>query len=159
MPEEVRQVDQFSLSIANKVGEGARVLGVLRDAGVNLLAFWGYQRTATKAELIFVPENTAALVAAAKQAKLKLGKKQTAFFVQGEDRPGAAAGLLAKLAAGKINVGAVQAVSAGSGRRGAQSRRNPRRRRAAGNSGIGIDLGRSERGDSLTPAGGPAALA
>ncbi len=119
MPEEVRQVDQFSLSIANKVGEGARVLGVLRDAGVNLLAFWGYQRTATKAELIFVPENTAALVAAAKQAKLKLGKKQTAFFVQGEDRPGAAAGLLAKLAAGKINVGAVQAVSAGSGRFGA----------------------------------------
>src|SRR2546422_2086290 len=86
MPEEVRQVDQFSLSIANKVGEGARVLGVLRDAGVNLLAFWGYQRTATKAELIFVPENTAALVAAAKQAKLKLGKKQTAFFVRSEER-------------------------------------------------------------------------
>ncbi len=119
MPEEVRQVEQFSLTIANKVGEGARVLGILRDAGVNLLAFWGYQRTATKAELIFVPENSSTFVAAGKQAKLKLGKKQTAFFVQGEDRPGAAADLLAKLAGGKINVGAVQAVSAGAGRFGA----------------------------------------
>src|SRR5260370_11515472 len=109
MPEEVRQVDQFSLSIANKVGEGASVLGVLRDAGVNLLAFWGYQRTTTKAQLIFVPENTAALVAPAKQAKLKLGKTQTAFFVQGDDRAGAAADLLAKLAAGKINVAALPA--------------------------------------------------
>ena len=119
MPEEVRQVEQFSMTIANKVGEGARVLGILRDAGVNLLAFWGYQRTATKAELIFVPENSAAFTTAAKQAKLKLGKKQAAFFIQGEDRPGAAADLLAKLAAGKINVGAVQAVSAGAGRFGA----------------------------------------
>lgn len=119
MPEEVRQVEQFPLTIANKVGEGARVLGIFRDAGVNLLAFWGYQHTATKAELIFVPENSASFAAAAKQAKLKLGKKQTAFFIQGEDRPGAAADLLAKLADAKINVGAVQAVSAGAGRFGA----------------------------------------
>jgi hypothetical protein len=119
MPEEVRQVEQYSLTIANKAGEGARVLGIFRDAGVNLLAFWGYQRTVTKAELIFVPENSAAFATAAKQAKLKLGKKQTALFVQGEDRTGAAADLLAKLAAGKINVGAVQAVCAGAGRFGA----------------------------------------
>ncbi len=119
MPEETRQVEQFSMTIPNKVGEGARVLGALRDAGVNLLAFWGYPRTATKAELIFVPENSAAFTAAAKQAKLKLGKKEKAFFIQGDDRPGAAADLLAKLAAGKINVGSVQAVSAGAGRFGA----------------------------------------
>src|SRR5258708_26874833 len=119
MQEEVRQLEQFTLSIATKVGEGARVVGGLRDVGVNLLALWGYQRTTTKAELILVPENAAALVAAAKQAKRKLGKKQTAFFVQGDDRAGAAADLLAKLAAGKINVAAVQAVSAGSGRFGA----------------------------------------
>jgi hypothetical protein len=119
MPEEVRQVEQYSMTIANKVGEGARVLGIFRDAGVNLLAFWGYPRTATKAELIFVPENSAAFAAAAKQAKLKLSKKQTALFVQGEDRTGAGADLLAKLAAAKINVGAVQAACAGAGRFGA----------------------------------------
>jgi len=33
MAEEVRLVEHYSASIANKVGEGARVLGALRDAG------------------------------------------------------------------------------------------------------------------------------
>ena len=35
MAEEIRVVDHYSASILNKVGEGARVLGALRDAGVN----------------------------------------------------------------------------------------------------------------------------
>ena len=43
MAEEVRVVEHYSASIANKVGEGARVLGALRDGGVNLIAFWGYK--------------------------------------------------------------------------------------------------------------------
>ena len=41
MAEEIRVVEHYSASILNKVGEGARVLGALRDAGVNLIAFWG----------------------------------------------------------------------------------------------------------------------
>ena len=41
MAEEVRHVEHYSASIPNKVGEGARVLRALRDAGVNLIAFWG----------------------------------------------------------------------------------------------------------------------
>ena len=40
MAEEVRQVEHYSASIPNKVGKGARVLRALRDAGVNLIAFW-----------------------------------------------------------------------------------------------------------------------
>src|SRR4029077_15731507 len=43
MAEEIRVVEHYSASIANKVGEGARVLGALRDGGVNLIAFWGYK--------------------------------------------------------------------------------------------------------------------
>ena len=119
MSETVRQVEHYSASVANKVGEGARVLGALYAAGINLIALWGYARVTGKATLEFIPENGAAFVAAAKGAKLRLGKKQTAFYVQGDDRPGAIADLLAKLAAAKINVGAVQAVCAGSGRYGA----------------------------------------
>ena len=46
MYEEVRVVEHYSASILNKVGEGARVLGALRDAGVNLIAFWGYKHGA-----------------------------------------------------------------------------------------------------------------
>jgi len=39
--------------------------------------------------------------------------------VEGDDRPGAVAELLARLAAAKVNVGALQAVAAGAGRYGA----------------------------------------
>jgi len=119
MAETIRQVEHYSASVANKVGEGARVLGALRAAGVNLIALWGYGRDTGKATLEFIPENGAAFVAAAKAAKLKLSKKQIAFHVEGEDRPGAVADLLAKLAAEKVNVGALQAVCAGAGRYGA----------------------------------------
>jgi hypothetical protein len=119
MAETVRQVEHYSASIANKAGEGARVLGALRSAGVNFIALWGYARVGGKATLEFIPENGPAFLAAAKAAKLKPSKQQIAFHVEGDDRPGAIADLLAKLAAAKINVGALQAVCAGSGRYGA----------------------------------------
>jgi len=119
MGESIRQVEHYSLSLADKVGEGARVLGALRDAGVNLIALWGYPRSAGKATIELIPEDGAALVAAARVAKLKLSKKQIAFHVQGEDRPGAIAEYCATLAAAKINIGAIQAVCAGGGRYGA----------------------------------------
>ena len=35
MAEEIRRVDHYSVSIPNKVGEGARVLGALRDDTIN----------------------------------------------------------------------------------------------------------------------------
>ena len=38
----IRRADYFSMDIPNKLGEGARLLGALRDAGVNLLAFTGF---------------------------------------------------------------------------------------------------------------------
>ncbi len=53
------------------------------------------------------------------KAKLKARPKKTGFLVQGEDRPGAVAASLQKLAEANINVTAVDAVSAGNGRYGA----------------------------------------
>jgi len=117
--ETVVKVDHYSAAIANKVGEGARVLGALRDAGVNLIALWAYPSMPGKAQLEMIPEKGAALVKAAKKAGLAIGRKQIAFFVSGEDRPGAVADSLAKLALAEINVGAVQAVCGGAGRYGA----------------------------------------
>ena len=55
MAEEIRVVEHYSASIPNKVGEGARVLRALRDAGVNLIAFWGYKHGAGRAQLEFIP--------------------------------------------------------------------------------------------------------
>lgn len=118
MAEEIRQVDHFSVSIPDKVGEGARVLGALRDAGVNLIAFWGYPAGKRRAQLEFIPEDGAKFVAAAKQNKLKV-RKSVAFYVHGADRPGAVADTLKKLADSRISLGAMQAVCGGAGTYGA----------------------------------------
>jgi hypothetical protein len=112
MADEARQVEHYSATIGNKVGEGARVLGALRDAGVNLIAFWGYPKGKGKAQLEFIPENGAAFAVAAKQAKLRV-RKSTALYVHGDDRPGAIADILKMLAEARISVGALQAVSGG----------------------------------------------
>ena len=119
MPDKVVKVDHYSAAIPNKVGEGAGVLSALRDAGVNLIALWAYPSSARQAQLELIPEGSTGFSAAAKKAGLKLSKKQTAFFINGEDHPGAVAESLAKLASAGINVGAVQAVCAGMGRYGA----------------------------------------
>ncbi|MBI4455677.1 MAG: hypothetical protein HY644_07245 [Acidobacteria bacterium] len=118
MAEMVRKVDYFHIETVNKPGEGAKVLGTLRDAGVNLLAFSGFPR-GRKAQLDFIPENTATFKRAAKQARLKVSPKKTGFLIQGEDTPGAVAGIMGRLAAANINVTAIDAVCAGEGRYGA----------------------------------------
>ncbi len=118
MAETVRKVDYFYIETANKPGEGAKVLGALRDAGVNLLAFTGFP-SGRKAQIDFIPQDTVAFKAAAKKAGLKLSPKKTGFLIQGEDRVGAIADIEGKLAAANVNVTAMDAVSAGEGRYGA----------------------------------------
>lgn len=114
----VRKVDYFSMEIADKPGEAARILATLRADGVNLLAFTGFP-SGRRSQVDFIPEDVAAFKAAAKRAKLKLRPKKSVFLIQGEDHAGAIAAVLQKLGDAKLNVTAIDAVSAGSGRYGA----------------------------------------
>jgi hypothetical protein len=118
MAETVRKVDYFYITASNKPGEGAKVLAALRDAGINLLAFSGFPQ-GQRAQIDFIPEDAAAFKAAAKKAGFKLSTRKTGFLVQGEDRMGAIADLIGKLAAANVNVTAMDAVSAGEDRYGA----------------------------------------
>lgn len=118
MAETVRRVEYFYVRVADKPGEGARVLGVLKEAGINLLVFSGFPR-GRRAQLDFVPSDPAAFRQIAKKAGWKVTGPKRAFLVQGEDRIGAIADILGKLAAARINVIATDAVSAGEGRYGA----------------------------------------
>ncbi|HVS27005.1 MAG TPA: hypothetical protein VHE58_06875 [Burkholderiales bacterium] len=118
MSDTTRKVEYFTASVPNKSGEGVRALKALRDANVNLLAFSGFPR-AGRAQIDFIPEDSAALKAAAKKAKLKLSSKKTGFLTQGSDRVGALLDMLDRLAAAKINVTALDAVTVGEGRYGA----------------------------------------
>lgn len=118
MSDTVTLVDYYYTMVPNKVGEGARILGALRDAGVNLLAFTGFPE-GRAVQLDFVPADAGAFVAAAKAAKVKLSRPKKAFLISGDDRTGAMAEIHAKLAAAKVSVTAADAVTAGIGRFGA----------------------------------------
>lgn len=110
------KLDYYSVVVPNKAGKGEHVLSALKEAGVNFVAIWGYPVGKGKSKIDLVAEDPAGLKKAAKKLKIDLGAKQTAFHITGEDHPGAVAEVLAKLAAKKINVNAVQALCAGNGR-------------------------------------------
>lgn len=118
MPDTIRVVDYYYATTPDKPGEGAQQLRVLRDARANLLALSAFP-SQRKIQVDFVPSDPTAFVAAAKAAKIKLSRPKKAFLVQGDDRVGAVEEILAKLASAKINVTAIQAISAGGGRYGA----------------------------------------
>jgi len=115
MEDIVRKVAYFAMDVPNRPGEAARVLSALADAGVNLLAFSGFP-SGRKAQLDFIPEDVKVFKNAAKATKIKTRPQKIGFLVQGYDRKGAVADVLKKLADKKINVTAIDAVSAGAGR-------------------------------------------
>ena len=117
MADTVQRVQYFYTEVPDKPGEGARVLSVLKEAGVNLLAFSGFPK-GRRAQIDFIPADQAAFKAAARKAKVKLVGPKTGFLVQGEDRVGAVAEFMTKLSEAGINVTALDAVTAGAGRYG-----------------------------------------
>ncbi len=117
MPDIVRRVDYFAVSVPNKPGEAARILTALEQSGINLTGFSGFPE-GRRAQMDFIAADPAAFKSAAKQAGLSIGAKKTGFIVQGEDRPGAVAELARKLAEAGINITSMQAVCAGENRYG-----------------------------------------
>ena len=118
MTSNVRIAEYFYIDVPERPGEGARVLGTLRDAGVNLTAFSGFP-AGRRAQVDFVPENPAAFRAAAKKAGWKVTGPKKVFLIDGEDRTGVMAEVMERLAAAKINAISTQAICAGAGRFGA----------------------------------------
>ena len=106
----IRKLDYFSMETPHKAGEGARLLTALRDAGVNLVAFTGFPR-GRRAQVDFIPDDSAQFRMAARKLKLKTGPRKTVFLAHGDDRPGAIAEICEKLANAGINVIAMDAVA------------------------------------------------
>ena len=113
----IRNADYYTMKVSQRPGAGAKLLAAMKAAGVNLLAFTGFP-SGGGAPGDFIPENSARFRRAAKQAGLRVSKRKTVFLARGDDRVGALTGVLGKLAAEKINLVALSAVTAGGGRYG-----------------------------------------
>jgi hypothetical protein len=111
MAETARLVDYYYIQVAQKVGEGAKVLRALKDAGVNLVAFSGFPE-GRKAQLDFIPADAAAFKSVAKANKWKLVGPKRAFLLQGDDRVGVVADVVGRLADAKIDIVALDALCA-----------------------------------------------
>lgn len=114
----IRKVAYFSMQVPNRPGVCAGMLKAIAAERINLLAFTGFPN-AGRAQVDFVPKDAARFVRAARKIGIKPGKRKTAFLAQGEDRVGALTRILDKLGRARINITAMDAVTAGSGRFGA----------------------------------------
>jgi len=114
----IRKVVYFSMQVPNRPGVGVEMLKSIAKGRHSLLAFTGFPNKGG-AQVDFVTSRPVEFARGAKKAGAKLGKRKTAFLLQGQDRVGALLRVLDVLAKARINMVAMDAVTAGSGRFGA----------------------------------------
>lgn len=110
MADRVRRVDYYYATVPHRAGQGGRLLGTFKDAGVNFLAIHAFPQGA-KAQLDFFPEDSRAFLRAARKAGVKVSPRRAAFLIEGPDRVGALARVLDKLGDAGINVTALDAIA------------------------------------------------
>jgi hypothetical protein len=118
VPDEIKTIDYYYVTVPDKPGAAARVLTALHQAGISLVGVSAFPHGARKSQVDCIVHDSAAFANAAKAARLKLSKKKSGFLIQGDDRPGALAGIANKLAQANINMVSLQAFCSGAGRYG-----------------------------------------
>ena len=112
MADRIRRVDYYHLEVEDKPGQGARLLTQLAEAGVSLLSFTAFPIAGGKTQLTVVPENRDAFVNAATRVGLRHSGPRECFFVQGDNRAGAARDALKRLADANVNCVAANGAAA-----------------------------------------------
>jgi hypothetical protein len=118
MADRVRKVNYCYVTVPSRAGQGAKVLGEVAKAGINMLAFSGFPAGPGTAQLDILVESPGAVRRVAKKNGWRLSPTKKCFLVQGGDRVGAVHRHVEKLARAGINLTAADAVTAGRGRYG-----------------------------------------
>ena len=113
-----RKVQYCYVTVPNRAGQGAKVLGELKDAKVNLLAYSGFPTKGGNAQLDLVAKSISPIRRVTAKNGWRLSKAKKGFLVQGADRVGAVHRHIQKLADANINITAAEAVVSGRGRYG-----------------------------------------
>jgi prephenate dehydratase len=107
-----RLMTYFTLGLPNQPGQLARFADQLHAEGINLLGLWGYTGAASGPQLSCVPQIPDAFRRWARGAGLVLEEGKTLYLFD-DDRPGALVETLDRIAAGGINVTAIECVASG----------------------------------------------
>ncbi len=118
MLESVKNVEYYYTIVADKPGEGRRLLDFLSEKTVNLLALTAFPVGEGKSQIDLIPDDPEALKEAAADAQISLVGPKKAFLLQGEDKIGALYDYHLKLSNAGINIYACNGVVDGTGRFG-----------------------------------------
>ncbi|MDJ0754148.1 MAG: hypothetical protein QNJ45_11555 [Ardenticatenaceae bacterium] len=111
----IQPVDYYFATVADEPGEAYKLLSILRELGIDLLAFTAVPVGMHHTQLALFPDDSPALVHEAKQAGLNLEGPHQAIMVQGDDELGALADIHWKLFEANVNVYASSGLADGKG--------------------------------------------
>jgi hypothetical protein len=114
----VKDVEYFSIVVADKPGEARKLLEFLSEKSVNLLALTAFPLGGGESRIDFFPEDPSVLKEASEDAEVPMTGPRQAFLIQGEDKIGALYDFHLKLSNAGINVHACNGVVDGTGRFG-----------------------------------------
>ncbi len=115
MPFTISSVEYYYANVRDELGAAYRVLSLLAERGVNLLAFTAVPSGPSLAQFTLVPEDPNRLVAEGRAVGLPLDGPHHALLVQGDDELGAFAGVHERLVEGGVDIYASTGVTDGRG--------------------------------------------
>jgi hypothetical protein len=95
---DVKSVEYYNITVEGHIGEGSQLLSVFAGVGVDLLAFKAVPLDPMHTRFTLVPEDGSKMNVGAKKAGLNLDGPHAALLVQGDEKPGALAGIYETLA-------------------------------------------------------------
>ncbi len=111
----IRCVEYFYCSVKDQPGEAYKMLSILADLGISMLAFHAVPIGPNNTQLTIFPEDSHKLVSEAKKTGMDLDGPHPAFLVRGDDQLGALSELHKKLYDANINIYASNGVTDGEG--------------------------------------------
>jgi predicted amino acid-binding ACT domain protein len=100
----IRRAAYYYVMVKDRPGESYRLLSLLAQQGVDLLAFSAVPLGGEATQLVLFPADPALFNSAAGAANLRAEGPHHAFLITGDDRLGACAEIHRKLAEARINV-------------------------------------------------------
>ena len=115
---QIKPVNYFYTTVADRPGQGYTLLSTLAEIGINLLGFTAVPMGPQRTQLTLFPDNSDKLIDLALKSGMCLDGPHPALLVQGDDELGALAQIHEKLFAVNVNVFASSGVADGKGNYG-----------------------------------------